>query len=98
MLHADDATVAGKSISYHEDIRPIFQAKCTGCHQPSKAKGKYVMTTFARLLKGGGTVAMLPLYLGNPVRVSFLSRSPRIRMVMLRCLPRASPSMRPRLP
>src|SRR6476660_4413249 len=40
-------------ISYYKQIRPIFQGQCNGCHQPAKAKGDYVMTEFARLLKGG---------------------------------------------
>ncbi len=40
-------------ISYYQQIRPIFQARCQGCHQPAKAKGDYVMTAFDRLLKGG---------------------------------------------
>ncbi|HET6407673.1 MAG TPA: c-type cytochrome domain-containing protein [Chthoniobacteraceae bacterium] len=46
---ADEA----KPVSYHKQIRPIFQAHCQGCHQPAKAKGGYVMTDFAKLLKGG---------------------------------------------
>src|SRR4026208_851534 len=40
-------------VSYFKKIRPIFQANCQGCHQPAKAKGGYVMTDFAKLLKGG---------------------------------------------
>src|SRR3954463_1505873 len=40
-------------VSYFKKIRPIFQAQCQGCHQPSKAKGGYVMTDFSRLLSGG---------------------------------------------
>ena len=40
-------------VSYFKKVRPIFQAHCQGCHQPAKAKGGYVMTEFARLLKGG---------------------------------------------
>jgi WD40 repeat protein/mono/diheme cytochrome c family protein len=43
----------GKPISYYQQIRPIFQAKCHGCHQPAKSKGKYVMTLFDRMLAGG---------------------------------------------
>ncbi|MCA9179190.1 MAG: DUF1549 domain-containing protein [Planctomycetales bacterium] len=43
---------AGK-VSYRTQIKPIFQAHCQGCHQPAKAGGDYVMTDFARLLKGG---------------------------------------------
>ena len=40
-------------VSYDKQIRPIFQARCQGCHQPAKAGGGYVMTAFDRLLKGG---------------------------------------------
>jgi WD40 repeat protein/mono/diheme cytochrome c family protein len=40
-------------VSFYKEIRPILQANCTGCHQPAKAKGDYVMTEFARLLAGG---------------------------------------------
>lgn len=39
--------------SYYSDVRPILQANCQGCHQPAKAGGEYVMTSFATLLKGG---------------------------------------------
>jgi WD40 repeat protein len=42
-----------KPISYYEDIRPIFQANCVGCHQPSQDNGDYVMSDFNRLLAGG---------------------------------------------
>ena len=49
-------------VSYFKKIRPIFQAQCHGCHQPAKAGGKYVMTAFDRLLKGGeaGEPAIVP--------------------------------------
>lgn len=48
-------------VSYYEDIRPIFQANCIGCHQPSKDNGDYVMTDFARLIAGGtDAVAIVP--------------------------------------
>ena len=40
-------------VSFFKHIRPIFQANCTGCHQPAKAKGAYLMTDFARMLEGG---------------------------------------------
>ena len=40
-------------VSYYKDVRPVFQANCQGCHQPAKAKGKYIMTDFAKLLAGG---------------------------------------------
>ncbi|MFP6765970.1 MAG: c-type cytochrome domain-containing protein, partial [Planctomycetaceae bacterium] len=40
-------------ISYHTQIRPIFQTHCQGCHQPAKPNGQYVMTEFAALVSGG---------------------------------------------
>ncbi len=51
---ADDkpASTSGP-VSYYKQIRPIFQGVCHGCHQPAKAKGDFVMTDFASLLKGG---------------------------------------------
>ena len=49
--NADEAKP--KKVSFYNDIRPVFQGQCHGCHQPAKAKGEYVMTTFEQLLKGG---------------------------------------------
>ena len=43
----------GRPVSYWNDIRPILQASCQGCHQPAKAKGDYVLTDVARLIAGG---------------------------------------------
>ncbi len=47
----DEAQAA--NVSYYKQIRPILQARCNGCHQPAKAKGEYVTTTFDQLLAGG---------------------------------------------
>jgi WD40 repeat protein/mono/diheme cytochrome c family protein len=57
---AEDAA-AGK-VSFYKQIRPMFQAQCQGCHQPAKAGGAYVMTSFDRLLGGGesGDKAIVP--------------------------------------
>lgn len=59
---------ASKPVSYFKKVRPIFQAQCQGCHQPAKAKGGYVMTDFAKLLRGGesadkGELSVIP---GDP--------------------------------
>ncbi|MCP4853231.1 MAG: DUF1549 domain-containing protein [Fuerstiella sp.] len=51
------ADAATGSVSYHNDVRPILQANCHGCHQPAKADGEYVMTAFERLLAGGESEA-----------------------------------------
>ncbi|MCA9211678.1 MAG: PD40 domain-containing protein [Planctomycetales bacterium] len=45
---ADTATV-----SFWNDVRPIFQAHCQGCHQPAKKGGEYDMTSLENLFKGG---------------------------------------------
>ncbi len=50
---AGDGAKPGDKVSYFTQVRPIFQANCQGCHQPSKAGGDYVMTSFDRLLSGG---------------------------------------------
>ena len=57
---ADDA--AADKVSFYKQIRPIFQAQCQGCHQPAKAQGGFVMTSFDRLLSGGesGEQAIVP--------------------------------------
>jgi mono/diheme cytochrome c family protein len=57
-----DGAGAIPKVSYDKQIRPIFQARCQGCHQPAKAGGGYVMTTFDRLLKGGDSddLAIIP--------------------------------------
>src|SRR5260221_3020690 len=62
---AKTAEPSGK-ISYYRDIRPILQANCQGCHQPAKAKGGYVMTSFKGLLGGGETegAAVVPEHPG----------------------------------
>ncbi len=48
-----ESRTAAKKVSFDKQIRPILQARCLGCHQPAKAGGAYVMTSFAGLLKGG---------------------------------------------
>jgi len=42
-----------EKVSYYEHIRPMFQAKCQGCHQPAKSKSDYTMTEVAGLIAGG---------------------------------------------
>ena len=48
-----NAAAESAKVSYAQQIRPIFQANCQGCHQPAKAGGHYVMTSVELLLKGG---------------------------------------------
>jgi len=48
--------------SFYNQVRPILQANCHGCHQPAKSLGDYVMTDFKKLLAGGesGLAAIVP--------------------------------------
>jgi len=52
-LAARSADGLPETVSYFEHIRPVFQAKCQGCHQPAKAKAGYVMTEVEKLIAGG---------------------------------------------
>ncbi len=47
------------ALIYQDLIRPIFQQKCTSCHNPSKMKGKLLMTSPEGITKGGETGAFL---------------------------------------
>jgi len=53
-------------VSFFKDVLPILRKhNCTGCHQPAKKGGEYVMTDFESLVKGGesGSPAVVP---GHP--------------------------------
>jgi len=61
-------------VSFFKDVLPILRAKnCTGCHQPAKRGGEYVMTEFASLLKGGesGEAAVVP---GKPEKSHLIAQ------------------------
>src|SRR5687767_13122073 len=47
------AAAQDKPVSFHNDVRPIFNAACSACHKPEKLKGDLDMTSHAALLKGG---------------------------------------------
>ena len=45
-----------KPVSFWKEIRPLLTAQCAGCHQPSKAGGKVILTSYATILAGGKVV------------------------------------------
>jgi WD40 repeat protein/mono/diheme cytochrome c family protein len=62
-MQAEEPALPTGNVSYFRDVLPILRGKnCTGCHQPAKRGGEYVMTEFAGLLKGGesGSAAIVP--------------------------------------
>ena len=42
-IHGEEISKESGSrpVSYWNDIRPLMQASCQGCHQPAKAKGEF---------------------------------------------------------
>lgn len=44
---------AAEPVSFYEDVRPLLQVHCSGCHQPANPMGGLELTTFEGLLKGG---------------------------------------------
>ncbi len=60
-------------VSYHRQIRPIFQAHCQGCHQPAKPEGGFVMTEVSRMFAAGdsGSAGILP---GKPADSMLVSQ------------------------
>lgn len=46
---------AERPVSFHNEVLPLFRARCFGCHQPAKTMGGYLMTEFDRLLAGGSS-------------------------------------------
>lgn len=57
-------------VSYHKDVRPLFQQHCQGCHQPAKPLGGLVMTSYPDLFKPGD--AEQPSILPGKVQESLL--------------------------
>jgi WD40 repeat protein len=75
LIAKEKPAAAAKPISFYDDIRPVFQARCNGCHQPAKDKGGFVMTDFKKLVKGGdsGDPAIVPGKSGASLLVSMIS-------------------------
>ncbi|MFK7777533.1 MAG: hypothetical protein QM501_05370, partial [Gimesia sp.] len=61
-LFAANAPVAGSKVSFYQQVRPILQAQCAGCHHPRNPEGEYVVTDYSHFLKGGESesVAIVP--------------------------------------
>lgn len=42
-----------EAVLFDHVIKPVFEKKCTGCHNPEKLKGELMLTDSASILKGG---------------------------------------------
>ncbi len=49
----DDKDKLPEVVSYYRHVRPLFLQHCQGCHQPAKAEGSFLMTTYDELFKQG---------------------------------------------
>lgn len=43
----------GDMLVFEDMLLPVFEARCVSCHNPQRAKGGLVMTSYASLFKGG---------------------------------------------
>lgn len=50
---ADEKPAPTGPVSFYRQVRPVLQRSCTGCHQPAKAGGKLVLTTYTSTKAGG---------------------------------------------
>jgi len=50
---ADEKSEPTGPVSFYRQVRPILQRNCTGCHQPAKAGGKLILTSYAATKTGG---------------------------------------------
>ena len=52
-LFTAKTVAAEKQVSFYQQVRPILQAQCAGCHHPRNPEGEYVVTEFSHFVKGG---------------------------------------------
>lgn len=58
------AQAPAKPVSFINDVAPLLKEACFGCHGTKNPKGKFSMTTFENLLKGGTKEG--PIVAGKP--------------------------------
>jgi hypothetical protein len=61
-----------RPIAFLRDVAPILVRNCIACHNPKKGESKYVMTTFAQLVKGGKQGEGTTIVPGKPEESYFL--------------------------
>src|SRR6266568_3936625 len=58
-LAADPTKGGAKKLTYQDNVQPILREKCFACHDADKMKGGLDMTSFAKLMEGGGSGAVV---------------------------------------
>ncbi|MFM7751163.1 MAG: c-type cytochrome domain-containing protein [Opitutaceae bacterium] len=49
------AELGERKVTFEDDVLPVFRDNCLKCHNPDKLKGDLDLTSFAGVLKGGGS-------------------------------------------
>ena len=65
---------AADPVSYYNDVRPVIQRYCSGCHQPSSKMSNLLLTEYAGILKGGAKH-------GSAVAKGAPDNSPLVQMI-----------------
>lgn len=53
-----NAAAGENATAFEAVVQPIFDRKCTSCHNETKAKGKLILTSYEHILKGGKSGAL----------------------------------------
>jgi len=54
----ENASAGENATAFEAVVQPIFDRKCTSCHNETKAKGKLILTSYEHMLKGGKSGAL----------------------------------------
>ena len=74
LAHADDGEL------FRQQVAPIFERHCTGCHQGAKAKGGLVLTTQKAALAGGESgPAIVPFKPDESLLVEYVTGDDDVR-------------------
>ena len=55
LFAASAVVLAQEKITYQEHVLPVFENNCNKCHNPDKKKGDLDLSTFAAMMRGGGS-------------------------------------------
>jgi len=48
-----------KKLTYDENVLPILREKCFACHNPDKERGGLTLTSYGKIMEGGGSGAVI---------------------------------------
>jgi hypothetical protein len=78
---AADPKTGAKKLTYQDNVQPILREKCFACHDSDKMKGGLDMTSYAKLMEGGGSGAVVKPGDGDGSRL-FLTISHKVQPAM----------------